>query len=68
MMWVAECNLDNRGRLTLPNSFLKANKLNKFTKVYIQTMYNTDNTVKLVFCNDKEEDINGQHRDISESE
>ena len=68
MMWVAECNLDNRGRLTLPNSFLKANKLNKFTKVYIQTMYNTDNTVKLVFCNDKKEDINGQHRDISEAE
>ena len=51
MMWIAECNLDERGRLTLPKSFLKANELNKFTKVYIQTMYNSEDTVKLVFCN-----------------
>jgi len=68
MMWIAECNLDERGRLTLPKSFLKANELNKFTKVYIQTMYNSEDTVKLVFCNHtNKEETNGQSKNISDS-
>jgi len=49
MMWIAKCKIDNRGRLTLPKSFMEANKLNMYTDVYIQTMYNTENCVKLVF-------------------
>ena len=54
MMWIAECNIDERGRITLPKSFLKANNLTKYTKVYIQSAYNTTNAVKMVFENDKE--------------
>jgi len=49
MMYLAKCKIDDRGRLTLPNSFIKANNLDSYTRVYIQTMYNTENCVKLVF-------------------
>ena len=49
MMWIAKCKIDNRGRLTLPKSFMEANKLDKYPDVFIQTMYNTENCVKLVF-------------------
>ena len=55
MMWIAKCKIDNRGRLTLPKSFMEANKLNMYTDVYIQTMYNTENCVKLVFKNNIKE-------------
>jgi len=55
MMWIAKCKIDNRGRLTLPKSFMEANKLNMYTDVYIQTMYNTENCVKLVFKNNLKE-------------
>ena len=61
-MWISKCKLDDRGRLTLPKFFLNANDLNKYTSVYIQTMYNTENTVKLVFVNDKESK-DGQTKD-----
>tara|TARA_Y100000310_G_scaffold93206_1_gene90751 strand:- start:2207 stop:2389 length:183 start_codon:yes stop_codon:yes gene_type:complete len=53
-MLIAECNLDDRGRLTLPKSFLKANNITTHTKVYIKTMYNTGDAIKLVFINEKE--------------
>ena len=49
MMYLARCKIDDRGRLTLPKSFIKANNLDSYTRVYIQTMYNTENCVKLVF-------------------
>ena len=49
MMYLARCTIDKRGRLTLPKSFIKANNLDSYTRVYIQTMYNTENCVKLVF-------------------
>ena len=66
-MWIAECKIDKRGRITLPSSFMKANELNDHTKVFIQTIINNNNTVKLVFMTNKEE-TNGQSRDISNSE
>ena len=53
-MLIAECNIDNRGRLTLPRSFLKANKLSTSTTVYIQTMYNSSDSIKLIFSNEEE--------------
>ena len=59
-MWIAECKIDNRGRITLPSTFMKANELDNHTKVFIQT-------VKLVFMTNKEE-INGQSRNISNSQ
>jgi len=57
MMWIAECSIDERGRITLPKSFLKANDLTKYTKVYLQTAYNTDNTVKMVFENEYPKEV-----------
>ena len=49
MMWIAKCKIDDRGRITLPKSFMEANQLDKYTEIFIQTMYNTENCVKLVF-------------------
>lgn len=51
MMWIAECNIDKRGRLTLPKSFMKANGLTEHTRVFVQTIFNTPDTIKLVFEN-----------------
>ena len=53
-MWVAECLIDSRGRLTLPKSFMKANKLDEFTKVMISTIQNTKKSVKLTFITKEE--------------
>ena len=53
-MWVAGCLIDSRGRLTLPKSFMKANKLDEFTKVMISTMQNTNNSVKLTIITKEE--------------
>ena len=64
-MWIAECPIDTRGRITLPSSFMKANKLDKHTKIFIQSIANNENTVKMVFI---KEDKNGQCRSISDSE
>tara|TARA_R100000789_G_C2961259_1_gene138001 strand:+ start:369 stop:563 length:195 start_codon:yes stop_codon:yes gene_type:complete len=64
-MWIAECPIDTRGRITLPSSFMKANKLNTHTKIFIQAIANNENTVKMVFI---KEETNGQCRDISKSE
>jgi bifunctional DNA-binding transcriptional regulator/antitoxin component of YhaV-PrlF toxin-antitoxin module len=55
MMYVAKCKLDDRGRLTLPKSFMEANDIDKCTAVYISTMYNTDSSVKMVFVNGEED-------------
>ena len=55
MMYVAKCKLDDRGRLTLPKSFMEANDIDNCTAVYISTMYNTENSVKMVFVNGEEE-------------
>ena len=64
-MWIAECLIDTRGRITLPASFMKANNLNKHTKIFIQSIGSNENTVKMVFI---KEDKNGQCRSISDSE
>ena len=55
MMYIAKCKIDERGRLTLPKAFISANDLDKYTEVYIQTMYNTDNSVKLIFSKKESE-------------
>ena len=54
-MYIAKCKIDDRGRITLPKSFMEANQLDEYTEIYIQTMYNTDNCVKLVFVDPTEE-------------
>ena len=64
MMWIAKCKIDNRGRLTLPKSFMEANKLDKYTDVYIQTMYNTENCVKLVFKANLKELEDNNHEEV----
>ena len=63
MMWIAECNIDERGRITLPKSFLKANNLTKYTKVYIQSAYNTTNAVKMVFENEESKDATKENKE-----
>ena len=49
-MNIAKCNIDNRGRLTLPLSFLKANDINpeEYTAV-MQIVQNNSMAVKIVF-------------------
>ena len=64
-MWIAECPIDTRGRITLPSSFMKANKLNTHTRIFIQAIANNENTVKMVFI---KEDKNGQCNGIPNSE
>ena len=52
-MWIGICKMDDKGRLTLPKSFRDANKIDSNTKIYLHTMQNSENTVKLVFIKDK---------------
>ena len=49
-MNIAKCNLDKRGRLTLPLSFLKANDINPtdYTAI-VQVVQNNSMAVKIVF-------------------
>jgi hypothetical protein len=49
-MNIAKCNLDKRGRLTLPLSFLKANDINPidYTAV-VQVVQNNSMAVKVAF-------------------
>ena len=59
-MWIAECPIDARGRITLPSSFMRANNLDTHTKIFIQSIANNENTVKMVFI---KEDKDGQVHD-----
>ena len=49
-MNIAKCNLDKRGRLTIPLSFFKANSMHpEEYDAVVQVVINNLNTVKLVF-------------------
>tara|TARA_R100000458_G_C8261931_1_gene237353 strand:+ start:444 stop:641 length:198 start_codon:yes stop_codon:yes gene_type:complete len=48
-MFIARCKIDERGRLTLPKSFLDANDLCEYTMVYLQAVNGSKNTARLVF-------------------
>jgi len=48
-MYIARIRIDERGRLTLPKSFLDANDLCEYTMVYLQAVNGSKNTARLVF-------------------
>ena len=48
---ICKCKIDDKGRITLPNSFLKANGVKTGTYVTLQPMYNSS-ACKMEFEND----------------
>ena len=59
-MNIAKCNLDKRGRITIPLSFFKANDmLPEEYDAIVQVVVNNLNTVKIVFVE------KGEHHAIS---
>lgn len=57
MMRIAQCKIDNKGRITIPKSFLKANHIHNGSTVTVENVYasraDNINQVKLIFHNDK---------------
>ena len=49
MIAITKIKLDNRGRITLPDHFLKANGIKKGTHVEIYPVYNREDSVRLQF-------------------
>ena len=49
MMAITKLKLDNRGRITLPDHFLKANGIKKGTFVEIYPVYNRGDSIRLQF-------------------
>lgn len=66
-MWIGKCKIDDRGRITLPKSFMSANQLDHYTDVYIQTMYNNENCVKLVFVDTEKAKLKKWAEDTEEA-
>ena len=50
-MRIAIAKIDSKGRLQLPSNFLSANLITKGTRVYIDIVYNSQNSCKLTFVN-----------------
>ena len=48
-MKIAEVKLDGKGRLQIPNVFLKANNIPSNSKVSIRAKYNSNNEIILKF-------------------
>jgi len=55
MMRIAQCKIDDKGRITIPKSFLKANHINSGCTVTVENVYaaraDNMNQVKLIFQN-----------------
>ena len=49
MIAITKLKLDKRGRITLPDHFLKANGIKKGTCVEIYPVYNREDSVRLQF-------------------
>ena len=57
MIMICKIKIDNKGRLTLPNSFLKANKIKKNSFVSVIPVSGRTDAVRLEFdWEDKDED------------
>jgi len=50
-MRIAIAKIDSKGRLQLPSNFLSANLITSGTRVYIDIVYNSQNSCKLTFVN-----------------
>jgi len=53
-MNISKAKIDDKGRITLPNHFLKANNIEVGTYVTIQPVYNNKSACKLEFNNGKQ--------------
>ena len=49
MIAITMLKIDNRGRITLPEYFLKANNIKKGSTVGIYPVYNREDSVRLEF-------------------
>jgi len=49
MMAITKIKMDDRGRITFPDHFLKANKIKLGTFVEIHPVYNRDDSVRVQF-------------------
>ncbi len=49
MMAITKLKIDERGRLTLPDQFLKANGIKKGTFVELYPVYNRSDSVRIQF-------------------
>ena len=54
MMLISKLKFDKRGRLTFPDSFLKANDVQKSSWVEVHPVGGRTDAVKLVFLNKEE--------------
>ena len=50
MMYIGKAKLDNRGRITLPKSFIDANGVKPESDVYFTSIQASDNSIKLMFA------------------
>ena len=57
MMRITQCKIDNKGRITIPKSFLKANHIHNGCTVTVENVYaaraDNMNQVKLIFHNNQ---------------
>ena len=60
MMFMGKAKIDNRGRVTLPKSFIEANQIHLNEDVYFVTINGQSDTLKLKFykIGPKTEDYN----------
>ena len=58
MIIITKLKLDNRGRLTLPVSFLKANNIDTNSEVEVKPKYNSTNEIVLKFT--RKGELNGK--------
>ena len=49
MITICKIKLDNRGRLTFPDNFLKANGIKKNSHIEVYPVTNRDDSVRLQF-------------------
>jgi len=49
MMFMGKAKIDNRGRITLPKSFIEANQIHLEEDVYFETIINQSDTIKIKF-------------------
>ena len=60
MIIITKLKLDNRGRLTLPGSFLKANNIDTNSEVEVKPKYNSTNEIVLKFT--RKGELNGEQK------
>ena len=60
MMAITKLKLDKRGRITLPEHFLKANGIDKGSYVEVYPVYNREDSIRLQFEDMENKDENNR--------